>query len=102
MAVRWVVQLIALLPDAEHHGAQPDRQHDDQLRQVEGKQLALVLPQPVVHAQPEHENAAEEGGLEQGVDHARQPAVRDEDERKQRICNGKGSLNVNGSIAATF
>uniref|UniRef100_A0A182QLJ4 Uncharacterized protein n=1 Tax=Anopheles farauti TaxID=69004 RepID=A0A182QLJ4_9DIPT len=87
MAVGWIVQLVTLLPDAEHDRTQPDRQHHDQLRQVEGEKLALVLAQPVVDAQPEHEYTAQERRLQQCVDHPRQPVVGDEDERKDGICS---------------
>ena len=43
------------------------------------------LSDAVVEAEPEEQEAAEEGGLKEGVEHARHPAVHQERQRKDRV-----------------
>jgi len=55
VTVCGILQLVALLPGGQNDGAQPDGQDHDYLDQVKADKAALVLPQPVVNAEPEHE-----------------------------------------------
>ena len=45
------------------------------------------LSDAVVEAEPEEQEAAQEGGLKEGVEHARHPAVHQERQRKNRVWN---------------
>ena len=50
---------------------------------------AVYLSDTVVNAEPEEQQGAEEGCLEQPVQHAGDPAVHQEGQRKQGICPQK-------------
>uniref|UniRef100_A0A182WNY1 Uncharacterized protein n=1 Tax=Anopheles minimus TaxID=112268 RepID=A0A182WNY1_9DIPT len=54
VTVRGIVQLVAFLPNTQHNRTQPDGKHDDQLRQIEGEKFSFILPQSMIHAEPEH------------------------------------------------
>lgn len=50
MTVRRITQFIAFLPRSQHDGTQPNGQYDNDFRQVEDDEFALVLSEAMVNA----------------------------------------------------
>lgn len=77
-----VVDFGVLLPNCYGYHGHPDRSDNEKFRQVEYQKAAIVLPQAVINAQPEHEKCTEETGLEDCIKGTRKPRVHQKPKRK--------------------
>lgn len=82
--IRGIVKDVQLLPRADHERREPEETHEEHLGHVEGDR-ANGNAHAVEEAEPIKEQKGQKGRLEQRVNKQRNPTVRHDRDREDRI-----------------